>query len=129
MTEDFTILYLEDHETTQCLMLEKLQLEFDCIFVSNNAEKAFELFIEHQPSIVITDLHMPGKDGYWLINKIREKSESIPIYVTSGFISNLTDVPGSDRTFVKPVSLPEMIGCIYQHFAEHTRLHQAADPV
>lgn len=50
-----------------------------------NGEEAYELFLKHQPDIVITDIRMPGLDGLGLIRKILSISPMTKFIILSGF--------------------------------------------
>jgi two-component system response regulator YesN len=52
-----------------------------------DAEEAFEKFKAFDPRLVITDIKMPKKDGFWLVNQIRQIDKNVPIVMMSGFTS------------------------------------------
>ena len=58
---------------------------FALVGEAGDGRRASELFREHQPDLVITDLKMPVLDGLGLIQKIRELSASCRIIVLSSY--------------------------------------------
>ena len=64
---------------TASVMWEKLDMQV----VADVADglKAYELFCEKKPDVLITDLVMPGMDGLSLIRKIRESGERCAVIV------------------------------------------------
>ncbi len=78
-----------DDETEICSVL-KLIIEETTdhqVSVASNAMEAFEIAKAKAPDLLITDVKMPGKDGLWLIDQIRELIPMITVVVMSGFTS------------------------------------------
>jgi CheY-like chemotaxis protein len=53
------------------LIADMLQEAGATVMVTDTAERALELLTEWRPDVLVSDLEMPGKDGYWLIEHIR----------------------------------------------------------
>nr|WP_245345461.1 response regulator [Halobacillus andaensis] len=51
---------------------------------ANHGQMAFEMIVEHQPDIVITDIKMPGLNGVQLIQKVHKLYLDIRFIVLSG---------------------------------------------
>ncbi len=74
---------------------------------------ALELLEEEYVDLIITDIMMPGMNGYQLIRRVRENGINTPVLIITakdafddmreGFLS------GSDDYMVKPVNLNEMV--------------------
>ncbi|MGL4737683.1 MAG: response regulator transcription factor [Cellulosilyticaceae bacterium] len=58
-------------------------LDMEVVADVDNGERAYQLFLEERPEIIITDLRMPKMDGVALIQKIREIDQSCLIIVIS----------------------------------------------
>lgn len=74
-----------------------------------NGNMALHLFKQHRPDLVLLDIQLPGKDGYWVAQQMRitESGDWTPIIFLSGLDSEL-DVwrgieAGGDDYLVKPV--------------------------
>jgi CheY-like chemotaxis protein len=48
-----------------------LQLAGAEVRVASSARGALELVEQHPPQVVVSDVMMPGEDGYWLIRALR----------------------------------------------------------
>ncbi|MEX2445533.1 MAG: HD domain-containing phosphohydrolase [Alkalispirochaeta sp.] len=83
------------------------------IIAANDGREALELFLSHQPRIVITDIEMPKMDGLELIRRIRETgSDEVHIMVLSSIDRKDTVVKalslGADDYLVKPFHPDEL---------------------
>jgi anti-anti-sigma factor len=78
------ILVIDDEKPT--LSMFSLYLEaygFEPL-TAENGEKGLEIFREHHPSIVLTDIKMPGMDGLAVLKKIKEESPDTEVIVITG---------------------------------------------
>jgi len=79
------ILIVEDD--FQISKVYQIQLAREGIFsmLARNGEEAIELLDEANPDLVILDLMIPKKDGFWVLEEIRknEKYSKIPIVIIS----------------------------------------------
>jgi len=57
------------------------ELGFSITAEASNGEQAYEKYLALNPDIIITDLKMPKKDGFWLIKKIKEHNPEAEIIV------------------------------------------------
>jgi CheY-like chemotaxis protein len=80
------VLLVEDHVDTRQMYAEFLGDSFDVVQAGDGAQ-ALELVRARHPDIIITDLSLPGLDGFELISKIRQDPAlaAIPIICLSGF--------------------------------------------
>lgn len=65
--------------------IETLSVPLELVGEANNGDEAIDLVNELCPSIVITDIKMPGSDGLELIKYIHHNYPSIKILVLSGY--------------------------------------------
>ena len=80
--KDAKILIVEDDSGIVEISTTALSESYELIEASDGRE-AFNLFKQHKPDLVITDIFMPRKDGLDLIEAIRNISD-VPIIVESG---------------------------------------------
>lgn len=93
MTEEnhYTILYAEDDAPTREIFCDSfLSRSFGDSYVSkvlaaSNGREALELWREHRPDVVVTDLWMPDMGGIELIQKIRAEGGEDEVIITSAF--------------------------------------------
>ncbi len=86
--------------------------DFELHFAKNGKE-AMEKFEALHPDLVIVDLNMPGKNGFDVLQHIRDsKAETTPVMVMSGEDDEAVKVrafnAGADEYIQKPVGLSEL---------------------
>ncbi|HAO19981.1 MAG: hypothetical protein BWK80_21590 [Desulfobacteraceae bacterium IS3] len=54
------------------------------VLTAENGQRAFEIFQEHRPPIVLSDIKMPVMDGLELLKKIKEVSPDTEVIMISG---------------------------------------------
>ena len=63
---------IEDNEEAARLMSRILEARKDCeVHMAHNGEAGIKLIQRIHPDIIITDLMMPGVDGFQLINMVK----------------------------------------------------------
>jgi len=80
------VLVVDDDGTT-CLLLEKTLSDAGFqVFTSSSGAEAFNLFLENPIGLVISDILMPGKNGFELCADIRatEQGRFLPILMMTG---------------------------------------------
>jgi PAS domain S-box-containing protein len=82
-----SILYLEDEDDARQLLLATLRRSLPelQIFSGTNGLEGLELFREHQPRIVLTDIRMPGMGGIELSAAIKRMAPETIIIATSAY--------------------------------------------
>ena len=109
----FKILLVEDDKAlnqTVCMFLNNNGFEAKGAF---DAEEAFDLMYENIFDLIISDIMMPGIDGYEFAKSVREVNTEIPILFMTArddFESKKKGFrAGIDDYMVKPVDLEEML--------------------
>ena len=70
-----TILLADDSPTIRRLVTQTFaDADFEIVSV-NNGDAAIKTFEEMRPSVVLTDIYMPGKNGYEVCSYIRRHPE------------------------------------------------------
>jgi two-component system, cell cycle response regulator DivK len=106
-TSRLRILLVEDHEDTRQMYAEFLQASFD-IETAGDAPDALRKARLRPPAVVITDLSLPGMDGFELIAAMRADPalQAIPVICLSGFGGMAHEAraraAGCDRVLQKP---------------------------
>lgn len=76
--------------------------------LATNAEDALRLFDRHHPDLVITDIELPGMNGFTLIQQLHQVSADLPIIVHASLTDQETLLQtinlGVMRYIVKPTS-------------------------
>ena len=70
------------------LILELLKAaieQIDCLpILKQSGLDGYQSYLDDKPDLIITDLQMPGMNGFSLIEKIRSHDSSLPIIAISG---------------------------------------------
>ncbi len=104
---DLKILYAEDNEQSRRSYALGLRQLFKEVIEAKNGEEAFDLYRQHQPDILLTDINMPLLDGLELIRIIRKEDSNIKIIVLSAHADQeklMKAIPlGLSSYLVKPI--------------------------
>ena len=80
---NFRVVYAEDEEGVRRSVAEMLELLFKEVYLASDGQEALELYEDHKPDLIITDIKMPRMSGIELVRAIRETGSSTPIIVIS----------------------------------------------
>lgn len=107
------ILVVEDDPNTRRLMEAMLRTEQFQPILAENAEEALDILEKQHVDLMVTDIMMPGMDGYTLTEQLRDAGYLLPILMVTaketvkdrrkGFLV------GTDDYMVKPVDEEEMV--------------------
>lgn len=101
------VLLVEDHQDTRQMYAEFLGLSFEVMPVADG-EEGLAALRARRPDLVITDLSLPGMDGFELIAHIRNDPalRAIPVVCLSGYGGHAHEqrarAAGCDRILQKP---------------------------
>ena len=109
----FTILVVEDDINLGKLMVAVLRDERYTPILTRSSEEALEALEHSHIDLMITDIMMPGMDGYALTEHLRSAGFEFPILMVTAK-ETLKDkrkgfLVGTDDYMVKPVDTEEMI--------------------
>lgn len=122
------ILIIDDVEINRMILEEIIKNIGYCPVLAESGEEALNLLKEFQPQLILTDISMPGMDGYELcrILKQKEETKNIPIVFISAF-DNPEDIVegyrlGGEDYITKPF-IPEVVQA---RVGVHLRLYEAS---
>jgi CheY-like chemotaxis protein len=101
------LLLVEDHADTRQMYAEFLGPSFD-VLQAANGEEALRTIRERVPALVITDISLPGMDGFELVRTIRgnPSTSTVPVICLSGYSGRSYEQKalsaGCDRLLEKP---------------------------
>ncbi|MBR6242366.1 MAG: response regulator transcription factor [Ruminococcus sp.] len=109
----FNILVVEDDDDLRELFSKTLSRHDYKPFRAESAEAALELLDKEYIDLIISDVMMPGMDGFTFIRELRSAGIDIPVLVITAK-GSITDKEagfrsGADDYLVKPVNINEMI--------------------
>lgn len=108
----FSILVVEDNEVLNEMISTKLKLESYDVHSAFNGEEALNKLEHEHIDLIISDIMMPGVDGYELTKSLRDINSTIPILMISAK-NQIEDMEkgfsaGTDDYMVKPINMQEM---------------------
>ncbi len=121
---EFTALIADDEKVSLLLLRSLIKQGFQnsTVLQARNGYEFVELYKQYSPSIVITDINMPIKDGITAIKEIREFEKGIGVRSSAILISSAeftiekkeySDI--IDEYLNKPVSYKEICNLIKKH--------------
>ncbi len=79
------ILIVDDEEAVRELLRDLLESEGFRVYLASGSREALGLFESNQFDGIFTDVGMPGMSGWELAHAIRQRNETIPIAVITGW--------------------------------------------
>jgi DNA-binding NtrC family response regulator len=79
-----TVLVVDDEAPIRGVLNRMLQEWGYRVKEAGSATEALEVMLAQPASIILIDLVMPGHDGFWLMERIRENWPTTPIVVITG---------------------------------------------
>jgi len=109
------VLLVEDDRAGRRLYAEWLTQAGYAVVEAHNGRQALELAFETAPDVVVTDLHIPGIDGFELTRRLKQdaRTRAIPVLAVTGYAAFASDPgrarrAGCDAVLEKPCS-PEVL--------------------
>ena len=109
------ILIVEDSDDTRFVYSAILKLDGYDILEAADGVAGLASAIEHHPDLIITDINMPGLNGFEVAQRVRadDRTASIPIVAVTGTFLQGTESEAAktlfDRLFFKPMRPSEVL--------------------
>jgi two-component system cell cycle response regulator DivK len=106
-----TILIVEDNERNMKLVRDILQFKGYQPLCAGTAEEGLALAAEHQPALILMDVHLPGMDGVAALGRLRDVPETRKIPVVALTASAMKEdqprllAAGFDGYLAKPIEV------------------------
>ncbi len=119
-----SVLMVDDEESARTSVEMYLQdLDYE-VHTAASAEEGLEKLDEYLPDVLLVDLRMPGKDGFYLIQEAQKRSSATAIIVLSGYadISKAVRATkmGVCQFIEKPFSLRQITAAVEQALSLNT---------
>jgi two-component system OmpR family response regulator len=107
------ILVVDDEETLREMLCDTLRIANYEVLEASDANQALTLLSRSQVDLIISDVNMPGMDGYELLTRLRETGNNTPAIMLTARRER-TDVTkglkiGADDYVTKPFGLEELL--------------------
>ena len=124
------ILIVEDNKELAGVLCDFLRAENYTVSVAENAEKSLALYEKYGARLIVLDLMLPDKDGFYLLEKIREESNT-PILIVSAKTNKDDKLLGldlgADDYIEKPYDIDIMLAKIRGIFKRRYALDEMTD--
>ncbi|MEM5431336.1 ATP-binding protein [Cupriavidus oxalaticus] len=111
-----TILVAEDNALNQALIAEQLQALGCQPIVVSHGRQALAVLETTPVDAVLTDIQMPGMNGYELLEAVRARHAGVPVLAFSAFARSEWSADWRQRGFAgylsKPASLQDLQACL-----------------
>ena len=118
--KNYTILCVEDEDGIRKRLVNTLKYYFKEVYEASNADVGYELYYEYKPSVIISDIEMPKKNGIQMVSEIREDDLSTIIimltaYSSEEYLLNLINL-NINQYILKPVTSDNLLNAIIKSF-------------
>ncbi|HVH68147.1 MAG TPA: response regulator [Gemmatimonadales bacterium] len=105
------VLFVEDESTLRRTYKRFFTERYDVAFAASGSEARRQME-QFSPEVLVLDLRLPDTDGVTLLQEIRQSRPSLPVIVTTSYVSmepliNVLDL-GHSGYLVKPFDLEEL---------------------
>ena len=112
------VLYVEDEAITRSAVARMLKRRVEILYEAENGKEGLELFKQHRPNIVISDIRMPVLDGIEMSKAIKSLDKNSKIILTTAHsdASILLDSieVGVDKYLLKPLDMEVLYSALDQ---------------
>lgn len=129
--EDVTrnILVVDD-EPVLCAVLQKMLTRLDyAVITAHDGLEAVKILARLQVDLVISDLRMPGMDGWMLLQHIREQEPDLPVILITGYHSDYSESraeeSAADAYISKPFSFQQIRKIVRQVMDKRDQRHRS----
>ena len=112
---------VEDEQEQREALSMLLEMEGYDVLTAESAEKALEMLKDAHPDMIVTDVKLPGRDGFTLYDLVRENKgiDPIPFLFITGY-SDATAIArvkklGALGYITKPYNLESLMQTVREH--------------
>jgi signal transduction histidine kinase len=126
------ILLADDNADMREYVRRLLEERYQVVAVSNG-EEALQSAIAEPPNLILSDIMMPGLDGFGLLQELRARAETrtIPIVLLSARAGEESRVEGlgagADDYLIKPFTARELLARVAAHLSMSRRTMEAEE--
>jgi CheY-like chemotaxis protein len=110
------VVLVEDHDDSRELLAFMLEQCGAVVVSAPSARTGLQAVLENRPDVVVSDLGMPGEDGYWLIREVHSRVGTLPAVAVTGFSDRYHPVQaraaGFHEYLNKPVDPERLCGAV-----------------
>ncbi|MCM4078560.1 hybrid sensor histidine kinase/response regulator [Paractinoplanes hotanensis] len=130
-----TVLVVDDHTTNRELVRDILTHRGHTVIEAHEGAEALGLAHAQHPDLVLTDVLMPGMDGYQLAQELRAAPDTAGtpiVFLTANYLpaeaQPVADACGVAKVLLKSVDPRTLLDAVDQAIATSTQTHREFDP-
>ena len=117
------ILVVEDTPAFAEALERNLTLEGHRVLLATRAQEALARAAHEAPDLVVLDLGLPDRDGYWVLERLHERGCQSPVLILSARGLEADKVRGfrlgADDHVTKPFGVVELMARVGAHLRRH----------
>lgn len=123
MSDDKTILHIEDNFENRLLVRRILAAEGYTVLEAGNASEAIDILSTITPDLILMDINMPDIDGYTLTARLKANPsyKNIPILAITANVTaaakEKSQVAGFNGYIEKPIDIDGFLDKLSRHLA------------
>jgi DNA-binding response OmpR family regulator len=133
MTDNETILVVEDDRSTRMALTENLRFEGYQVLSAADGEEGLRLAVDRRPDLIILDVMLPKMNGYEVCETLRKHGIMTPVLMLTAKGQEYDRVLGleigADDYIVKPFSVRELTARVKAHLRREKRLKSEEEPI
>lgn len=116
LMKNISVLYVEDDADIRRHLSEFLRRRVGKLYIAANGQEGLELWRQHRPEVVVTDIMMPVMGGLKMAELIQRENPSVPIIVTTALNETESFLRaidlGIDKYVIKPINTELLLHAI-----------------
>lgn len=125
MAEKIDILVVDDEEMMRELLQDVLAMEGYKVETASGGQAALARIKEVQPLLVISDIKMPGMNGFDLLKTIKERFPDMRMIMMTGYSDDFTVKDAlklkADEYIIKPFNTQDITAVVKSVLGESAR--------
>lgn len=81
-----SVLVVDDDEEARETFKDMLEAHGASVLTAASAGEGVELFRAHRPNVLVGDIRMPDRDGYWLIRELQDAIGFVAALAVTGYV-------------------------------------------
>jgi CheY-like chemotaxis protein len=109
------ILVVDDDPDAREIFTAVIAYHGGLVRTAETARHALRLLKFMRPDVMISDIAMPNESGLWLVRRLRQRGDTLPVIAVTGFdtpADKMRDA-GFDVSFTKPVDQNRLIQTLH----------------
>ncbi|HKP96800.1 MAG TPA: sigma-54 dependent transcriptional regulator [Fibrobacteria bacterium] len=124
--DNLSILIVDDEKITAFYLKDILTAAHYDVHLAQNGEEALEQLGARKFSLIITDLVMPGIDGFALVRRVKQMQPELPVFILTAHgsydVARKAQTIGADDYLLKPVNPDQLHAALAKTFEKGTRV-------